>query len=171
MRIRMPTDIRDRHIKLGLDQPSLAQKVGVSRKWIVEVEKGKPRAEFDLRFRTIDPLGIILTMENEASAKTNAVVPEVDIDSVGAAAREKNDRGTDGSAEYNSIGVASGRVTQATRASTNDAPIFVRLRGRRWVSGAGRRFLGRALPNRSDSQLGPGASHCAAKDRTSFGPA
>ncbi len=75
MRIRMPADIRDRRIKLGLDQPSLAQKVGVSQKWIVEVEKGKPRAEFDLLLRTIDALGIILTIENEASAKTNDVVP------------------------------------------------------------------------------------------------
>lgn len=49
MRIRTPVDlgalIRDRRTKLGLDQRSLAKKVGVSRQWIVEVEKGKPRAE------------------------------------------------------------------------------------------------------------------------------
>src|ERR1700680_2069174 len=129
MRIRMLADIRDRRIKLVLDHSSLAQKIGVSRKWIVEVEKGKPRTEFDLMLRTIVALGIILTMENEASAKTNDVVPAVDIDSVVAAAREKNDRGTDGSAEYNPIGVNSWRFTQGTRASTNDAPIFVPLRG------------------------------------------
>ena len=65
MRIRTPTDlgalIRDRRIKLGLDQQSLAQKVGVSRQWIVEVEKGKPRAEIGLLLRTIDALGIQLT--------------------------------------------------------------------------------------------------------------
>lgn len=42
----------------------------------------------------------------------------VDIDSVFAFAREKNDRGTYNLAEYNPIGVASGRFTQATGAST-----------------------------------------------------
>ena len=61
MRIRTPADlgalIRDRRIKLALDQRSLAQKVGVSRQWIVEVEKGKPRAEIGLLLRTIDALG------------------------------------------------------------------------------------------------------------------
>ena len=64
MRIRTPSDlgalIRDRRIKLALDQQSLAQKVGVSRQWIVEVEKGKPRAEIGLLLRTIDVLGIQL---------------------------------------------------------------------------------------------------------------
>lgn len=43
MRIRTPTDlgamIRNRRTKLGLDQKSLADKVGVSRQWIVAVEK------------------------------------------------------------------------------------------------------------------------------------
>jgi DNA-binding XRE family transcriptional regulator len=69
MRIRMPANIRDRRIKLGLDQPSHAQKVGISRKWIIEVEKGIPRAEFGLLLRTIDVLGSILATENEASRK------------------------------------------------------------------------------------------------------
>jgi hypothetical protein len=45
MRIRTPTDlgaaIRDRRTKLGLAQGALAQKVDVSRQWIVEVEKGQ----------------------------------------------------------------------------------------------------------------------------------
>jgi HTH-type transcriptional regulator/antitoxin HipB len=35
-------------MKLGLDQKSLAQKVGVSRQWIVAVEHAKPRAEIGL---------------------------------------------------------------------------------------------------------------------------
>jgi y4mF family transcriptional regulator len=64
MRIRTPIDlgavIRDRRTKLGLDQKSLAAKVGVSRQWIVEVEKGKPRAEIGLVLRTVEALGITL---------------------------------------------------------------------------------------------------------------
>lgn len=89
MRIRTPTDlgalIRDRRTKLALDQRSLAEKVGVSRQWIVEVEKGKPRAEIGLLLRTIDALGIHLTTEEEAKKRHPA--PSVDIDSIVAAAR------------------------------------------------------------------------------------
>ena len=91
MHIRTPTDlgalIRDRRIKLGLDQRSLAQKVGVSRQWIVEVEKGKPRAEIGLLLRTIDALGIHLMSEEEAPGKKRHTAPAVDIHSIVAAAR------------------------------------------------------------------------------------
>jgi HTH-type transcriptional regulator / antitoxin HipB len=93
MRIRTPVDlgalIRDRRIKLGLDQHALAKKVGVSRQWIVEVEKGKPRAEIGLLLRTIDALGILLAAEKESSEKKRDGAPTVDIDSIIAAARGK----------------------------------------------------------------------------------
>jgi y4mF family transcriptional regulator len=93
MRIRTPTDlgalIRDRRTKLALDQRSLAQKVGVSRQWIVEMEKGKPRAEIGLVLRTVDTLGIHLMAEEEAPEKKRHTAPSVDIDSIVAAARGK----------------------------------------------------------------------------------
>jgi HTH-type transcriptional regulator/antitoxin HipB len=57
---RTPEDIglliRDQRLKLGLDQRSLAERVGVSRQWIVEVERGKPRAEVGLILRTLAAL-------------------------------------------------------------------------------------------------------------------
>jgi HTH-type transcriptional regulator/antitoxin HipB len=91
MRIRTPTDlgalIRDRRAKLGLDQRALAKKAGVSRQWIVEVEKGKARAEIGLVLRTINTLGILLTVEEDAPAKKEGGAPTVDIDSIVAAAR------------------------------------------------------------------------------------
>jgi HTH-type transcriptional regulator/antitoxin HipB len=91
MRIRTPADlgalIRDRRIKLALDQQSLARKVGVSRQWIVEVEKGKPRAEIGLLLRTIDALGIQLMTEEDVPGKKRQSAPAVDIDSIVAAAR------------------------------------------------------------------------------------
>jgi len=95
MRIRTPVDlgalIRERRIKLGLDQRSLAQKVGVSRQWIVEVEKGKPRAEIGLLLRTIAALGISLAAEKAITAKTKSGSgsPAVNIDSIVASARAK----------------------------------------------------------------------------------
>ena len=91
MRIRTPADlgalIRDRRIKLALDQQSLARKVGVSRQWIVEAEKGKPRAEIGLLLRTIDALGIQLMTEEDVPGKKRQSAPAVDIDSIVAAAR------------------------------------------------------------------------------------
>jgi HTH-type transcriptional regulator/antitoxin HipB len=93
MRIRTPVDlgalIRDRRIKLGLDQAALAKKVGVSRQWIVEVEKGKPRAEIGLLLRTIDALGILLAAEKESPENNRDGATTVDIDSIVAAARGK----------------------------------------------------------------------------------
>jgi len=43
-------------MKLGLDQKTLAAQVGVSRQWIVDVEKGKPRAPMSLVLRTVEAL-------------------------------------------------------------------------------------------------------------------
>jgi y4mF family transcriptional regulator len=99
MRIRTPADlgalIRDHRTKLGLDQKSLAQKVGVSRQWIVDVEKGKPRAEIGLLLRTISALGIALDAEKEGPGKpkdtslSHGADAHVDIDSIVASARRK----------------------------------------------------------------------------------
>ena len=83
--------IRDRRIKLGLDQKSLAQKVGVSRQWIVAAEQGKPRAEIGLFLRTIEVLGIRLSTDKESpdNTKNTGRTPPVDIDSIIATARGK----------------------------------------------------------------------------------
>ncbi len=98
MRIRTPIDlgalIRDRRNKLGLDQKSLAQKVGVSRQWVVEVEQGKPRAEIGLLLRTIAALGIALDAEtapkeSKEKSASHGVDAYVDIDSIVDSARRK----------------------------------------------------------------------------------
>lgn len=93
MRIRTPTDlgaiIRDRRTRLGMHQKSLADKVGISRQWIVEIEKGKPRAEMGLVLRTIDALGIVLAAGDPGKSKKRPGPTPVDIDSIVASAREK----------------------------------------------------------------------------------
>jgi len=99
MRVRTPADlgalIRDHRTKLSLNQKSLAQKVGVSRQWIVDVEKGKPRAEIGLLLRTISALGIALDAEKEGPEKpkdtslSRGADAHVDIDSIVASARRK----------------------------------------------------------------------------------
>ena len=64
--IRTPSDlgalIRERRIQAGLDQLSLSKKARTSRKWLIEVENGKPRAEIGLIFRTLKALDLTLTV-------------------------------------------------------------------------------------------------------------
>lgn len=71
MKVRTPIDlgsaIRDRRRRLKLRQDELAARVGVSRKWIIDVEKGKPRAEIGLLLRTLDALGLHLALDDETS--------------------------------------------------------------------------------------------------------
>jgi HTH-type transcriptional regulator/antitoxin HipB len=90
MLLRAPIDIgcaiRDRRSRLGLDQEELARRVGVSRKWIVEVEKGKPRAEIGLVLRAFIALGLKLSLDDDSrvtdSRMPDPVLPHIDIDRV-----------------------------------------------------------------------------------------
>lgn len=92
MRIRTPADlgalIRGRRTDLGLDQKSLAATVGVSRQWVVEVEKGKSRAEVGLILRTLEALGVNLSTQ-ERGKGTVQIPPSFNIDTIVAAARTK----------------------------------------------------------------------------------
>ena len=78
--------IRERRIKLGLDQISLAKKAGTSRKWLIEVESGKPRAEIGLILRTLKALGVALAITDTTAdappPRTKASPAAVDIDQV-----------------------------------------------------------------------------------------
>jgi HTH-type transcriptional regulator/antitoxin HipB len=84
--IRNATDIglaiRDQRQKLGLDQQALARQVKVSRQWIVEVEKGRPRAEVGLVLRTIAALGLSVSIGTEVATAQPAISPPVDIDHI-----------------------------------------------------------------------------------------
>jgi HTH-type transcriptional regulator/antitoxin HipB len=84
MRLRTATDIgaviRERRRASGLDQRTLAAKVGVSRKWIIEVEKGKPRAALRLVLRTLDVLGIVLRIAEAAPARAQPALPSAAVD-------------------------------------------------------------------------------------------
>jgi HTH-type transcriptional regulator / antitoxin HipB len=93
MRIRTAVDIgaliRDRRTRLGLKQQDLADKAGVSRQWLIEVEKGKPRAELGLVLRTIEELGISLATGDIPRPEDRKRAQAIDIDRIVDAAREK----------------------------------------------------------------------------------
>lgn len=97
MIVRTPRDlgllIRERRKKLGLDQAELAKRVGVSRLWVIEFEKGKPRAEVGLVMRTLLALGLQLDVAAESAAaavKRSAGATSVpDIDAIVRDARTR----------------------------------------------------------------------------------
>lgn len=74
--------IRDRRTALDLDQASLAKRVGVSRDWIIQAEKGKPTARLDLVLRTLSVLGIVLRVEAPESQQTKSSIPIMDLDQI-----------------------------------------------------------------------------------------
>jgi HTH-type transcriptional regulator/antitoxin HipB len=86
MRIRNPSElgglIRGTRRHLGPDQSALAEKVGFSRQWIIEIEKGKPRAAIGLILRTLNALGICLDARSEPVKKARTSASKVDLDAI-----------------------------------------------------------------------------------------
>jgi HTH-type transcriptional regulator/antitoxin HipB len=84
--LRTPADIgaliRDRRHAIGLDQAGLADRAGVSRLWINQVERGKPGASMGRILQTLMVLGIELTGETPGQphrvTATDAVTPDID---------------------------------------------------------------------------------------------
>ncbi|MEO8998144.1 MAG: helix-turn-helix domain-containing protein [Rhodanobacter sp.] len=91
MLIRTPQDIgvllREHRQKIGLDQAELARRIGVSRQWLVEVERGKPRAEIGLVLRALNVLSIPLQV-GSPTIRGVADSPDIDIDAIVDAARK-----------------------------------------------------------------------------------
>jgi y4mF family transcriptional regulator len=62
MLVRTSTDlgaiIRDRRKQIKLDQATFAKRIGVSRQWVIEIERGHPRAELGLVLRALDALDL-----------------------------------------------------------------------------------------------------------------
>ena len=66
--------VREHRSRLKLSQADLAMRVGVSRLWIVLLEKGKSTAQLGLVLRTLDILGITLEVgEKRSTPKSDGV--------------------------------------------------------------------------------------------------
>lgn len=92
MLIRTPNDlgaaIRHHRRQRGLDQQALARRIGVSRQWVIEIEKGKPRAEIGLVLRALHALGIALSITSAQGAAEGRAATGVNIDDIVEQARE-----------------------------------------------------------------------------------
>lgn len=64
MRLNNPRDlglyVRDRRRRLGMTQASLAASAQVSRRWLSDLEGGKPTAEVGLAFKVLHALDVAL---------------------------------------------------------------------------------------------------------------
>lgn len=60
--------VRGRRLDRGLSQSELAQRCGVSRKWISEFEAGKTTAEFALVLRVLEGLGLVMELSEDIDA-------------------------------------------------------------------------------------------------------
>jgi len=82
MLIRTPNDlgaiIRNRRKQLGLGQAELAQRIEVSRQWVIGVERGHRRAELGLVLRALDTLGIRLESVIPEPAPKSASAPDLE---------------------------------------------------------------------------------------------
>jgi HTH-type transcriptional regulator/antitoxin HipB len=94
MFIRTPADvgalIRDRRKQLGLDQSNLAKRIGVSRQWVIGIERGHARAAMGLVLRAIDALGIRLDADVDQTSRHESTAPGIDIDAIVAKAKKRN---------------------------------------------------------------------------------
>ncbi len=119
MRARTPKDIglllREQRRSLGLDQLELARRAGVSRQWIIEVEKGKPRAAVGLMLRALAALDLTLDIRaGDVVAARGSHSPEIDLDAVIERAREPS--------QYDPASTAGQPKARPSLASSKAAP-------------------------------------------------
>lgn len=93
--LRTPANIgallRDRRKALGLDQGDLADRIGVSRLWVNQVERGKPGASVGLVLRALAAVGVELT-SGPPNNSSLSLVDAPDINAVIDAAKRGDKR-------------------------------------------------------------------------------
>jgi transcriptional regulator with XRE-family HTH domain len=62
--------IRLKRKERGLSQSALAGRLGAGRKWILGIESGNPRAEFGLILRTVELLGLRISLSESQPSPT-----------------------------------------------------------------------------------------------------
>jgi len=67
---------------LGLSQAGLAERAGVSRKWIYEFEADKPTAELGLVLRVLEQLGLALELGPRSDPAGSDGGETVDLDAL-----------------------------------------------------------------------------------------
>jgi HTH-type transcriptional regulator / antitoxin HipB len=93
--LRTPTDIgaliKDRRRALGIDQAELAERIGVGRLWVNQVERGKPGASLGLVLRALAAVGVDIKAFTDEAREQSDYPPVVspDINAILDNARRK----------------------------------------------------------------------------------
>jgi HTH-type transcriptional regulator / antitoxin HipB len=70
--------VREARVTAGLSQTDLAQRIGASRFWVAQFEKGKPSAEIGLALKAMHALGLTVLIEPK-DAKQRGTRPEAQL--------------------------------------------------------------------------------------------
>jgi HTH-type transcriptional regulator/antitoxin HipB len=68
--------MRDQRLELGLSQAALATRIGVSRSWVIQAERGNSGAEIGLVLKAFTALGLAFDVREAASAASPQAVDE-----------------------------------------------------------------------------------------------
>jgi transcriptional regulator with XRE-family HTH domain len=86
MHIRRPEDIasliRSAREAARLSQQALATRLGVSRKWVNEIEQAGSNAKIALVLRALNELGIVLSAAKKESIGAGTQAQRIDIDAI-----------------------------------------------------------------------------------------
>ena len=64
--------VRQARMAAGLSQTELGQRIGASRFWVAQFEKGKPSAELGLALKAMDALGLTVHIEPQTASRRGA---------------------------------------------------------------------------------------------------
>ena len=99
--------VRDTRTAAGLTQTELANRIGASRFWVAEFEKGKPSAELGLALKAVHALGLAVQIEPTSAAPVTT--------------RPRTQRANVGHAELDTV-IAHTTLTRTARSSVAGWP-------------------------------------------------
>ena len=86
MRVKNPDEfgltIRDRRRALKLSQAELAEKIGVTRQWVIAVERGKGSTELELALKAATALGLKIDLSTRESVDRPERTTRVDVGAI-----------------------------------------------------------------------------------------
>lgn len=108
--------VREQRLARGMSQAGLAQAVGASRQWVVDLERGKPTLALGLVLRALTAVGLSLQVEPIGAVSPGSVGPgsahaAIDLDAIIARARTAAPRDAKSAA-----GTSRGAPRTATKA-------------------------------------------------------
>jgi len=91
MRVHTPHEFarvaKQQRQRLGWTQSELATRIGVTRQWVIALERGSPRLELGLTLRAMTTLGVGVDLAPPPAQAENTGIPTLERESRGPASR------------------------------------------------------------------------------------